>query len=86
MLIGLWHVRSDRTLRQPVITWEGPLAEYVSTLFGTGWILSGLGIAFGGWAISIFCGRYNWLGHLGSFIGQGNLFVSCIIHAGLYED
>lgn len=86
LIVGVWHVRSDRTRRQPVITWEGPLAEYIGVLFATGWVLSGLGMAIGAWAISRFCGRYNRLAYLGSVVGQANLFVSCIVTAGLYED
>lgn len=86
LLIGFFHIRSDRTHRRPVITWEGPLADYVGVMFGTGWVLSGIALLLGLWAMSHFCSRYNALAVIGGLLGSANLIFSCLISIGLYED
>lgn len=86
LLVALMHMRSDRTHRRPVITWEGPLADYVAGMFGAGWGLSVLGMIVGAVALSRFRSRYNGLAVVSQLIGGGNLVWSCVITAGLYED
>lgn len=86
LIIGVLHVRSDRTHRRPVITWEGPLAEYVGVMFGTGWTLSILAIVIGFWACDRFRSRSRLLDVAGLMIGIANLVFSVLLCAGLYED
>lgn len=86
LILGLLHVRSDRTHRRPVITWEGPLADYVGLVFGTGWTLSGLAILIGIWAVSRYRSGSSILDVSGLLIGSANLVFSFVLCAGLYED
>lgn len=86
LLTGLSHVRSDRTHRQPIITWEGPLADYVGVMFGIGWALSGVAILLGWLAMFEFRSRYKALAVIGWLLGCVNLGFSFLIYAGLYED
>ncbi|MDP1797113.1 MAG: hypothetical protein Q8K78_06515 [Planctomycetaceae bacterium] len=86
LLTGLSHVRDDRTYRRPVITWEGPLADYVGVMFGAGWVLSGVATFLGCWAMFEFRSRYNALAVMGWLLGSANFVFSFFICAGLYED
>lgn len=86
LVIGVLHVRSDRTHRRPVITWEGPLAEYIGVMFGAGWTLSILAIVIGIWACNRFRSRSRLLDMAGLMIGIANLMFSVLLCAGLYED
>lgn len=86
LIIGFLHVRSDRTHRRPVITWEGPLADYVGMMFGTGWTLSILAAVIGIWACTRFRSRSRLLDGIGIMLGLANLLWSVLLCAGLYED
>lgn len=80
------HIRSDRSQRQPVITWEGPAADYFELLLALGWSLSYLGVITGMVSAILFTSRKNWLSYIGSMLGYGNLFGSFILACALYED
>lgn len=85
LIFAAFHIRSDRTHRQPVITWEGPAADYFEWLLVLGWTLSYLGVVGGMIAQQIFSSRWNWLSLIG--IAGGCTFpISFIVYCGLYED
>ena len=85
LIFAAFHIRSDRTHRQPVITWEGPAAEYFEWLLVLGWTLSYLGFVAGMFAEQCFISRWNWLRYIG-MMGFGNFTVSFFVYCGLYED
>lgn len=84
LIFAAFHIRSDRTHRQPVIIWEGPAADYFEWFLVLGWTLSYLGCVAGVMA-EYFTSRWNWLRYFG-MMGFGIFPLSFIIYCGLYED
>jgi hypothetical protein len=80
------HVRADRTHRRPIVTWEGPLAEYVQHAAILGWLLSAAAIGLGAYSLCRFRSRLSYLGTIGMCLGLLNYFGSCLFWGAVYED
>lgn len=86
LLVAASHVRVDRRTRRPVVTWEGPLADYILWVDYLGWGLSLGAIACGVLALNGCRSRLNWLGMVGMIVGTLNFLGSCLFGAFVYED
>ena len=80
------HFRADRTNRRPVITWEGPIAEYAQSMAVLGWCLSAGAVAAGAFALSRYRSRFNWLAKAGMVLAGIHCFGSCFFYAVMTED
>lgn len=80
------HVRVDRTNRRPVVTWEGPIADYVEHAMVLGWLLSAAAIALGAYTLYRFRSKLNVLAGVGMVLGYCNFFGTFIFWAAVYED
>ncbi|KAA0131782.1 hypothetical protein FYZ48_27000 [Gimesia chilikensis] len=80
------HIRVDGSRRQPVVTWEGPAAEYFERLLALGWTLSYLAGILGLVSFACFSTRKNWMAIVGAVVGYGNIFGSFVIACAIYED
>lgn len=86
LIVAASHVRADRQTRRPVVTWEGPLADYIQWISYLGWGLSVAAIACGVFTVAGCKSRFNWLGWVGMTIGSLNFLGSCFFYAAVYED
>lgn len=80
------HVRADRTNRRPVVTWVGPIADYVQQAAVLGWLLSAAAVALGAFALVRFRSRLSFLAAVGMGLGLLNYFGSCLFYGLVYED
>jgi hypothetical protein len=80
------HVRADRTNRSPVVTWEGPIADYVQHAAILGWLLSAAAVGLGAFTLCRYRSRLNFLAGIGMGLGWLNYFGSCLFWAAVYED
>jgi hypothetical protein len=80
------HVRADRTNRRPVVTWVGPIADYVQHVAVLGWALSAIAIGLGAFTLCRFRSRLNFLAAIGMGLGLLNYFGSCLFYGIVYED
>lgn len=80
------HVHADRTRRRPVVTWHGPLADYVLETAIAGWSLSAIAVVLGLYSIHCFRSKWQFLAQLGVILGILNLFGSCLFWGVVYED
>ena len=80
------HVRADGTNRRPVVTWVGPIADYVQQAAIVGWLLSAIAIALGAYTLYRFRSKLNFLAFVGMCLGFMNYFGSCFFWAAVYED
>lgn len=80
------HVRADRTNRRPVVTWVGPIADYVQHAAVFGWLLSATAIGLGAYALCRFRSNLNFLAAIGMGLGFLNYFGSCLFYGIVYED
>jgi hypothetical protein len=80
------HVRADRTHRRPVVTWEGPIADYVLHTAVLAWSLSAASIFFGAYALNRYQTKWSSLALLGVVLGFLNYLGSCLFSAAVYED
>ena len=86
LIFAASHVRADRTHRRPVVTWEGPAADYVEYLAYSGWALSAIALIAGIYALERCTSRWNWLGSLAVFLSIVNFFGSLLFWVVVYED
>lgn len=86
LIVGASHVREDRRTRRPVVTWEGPLADYIQWVGYLGWGLSFAAVACGFFALGGCRSKFNWLGAVGMAIGFLNFLGSCLFFGVVYED
>jgi hypothetical protein len=86
LIFAASHVRADRTNRRPVVTWEGPIADYVQHAAIIGWLLSAAAICLGAFTLCRFRSRLNSLAAAGMGLGLLNFFGSCLFWAAVYED
>ena len=86
LLFAASHVRSDRTNRSPVVTWEGPIADYVQQVAIFGWVLPAITIIFGIYTLYRFRSKLNFLAVIGTGLAYSNFFGSCIFYCAVYED
>ena len=80
------HVRADRTNRRPVVTWEGPIADYVQYAAILGWILSAAAIILGSYTLYRFRSKVNVLASIGRAVGFLNYFGTVVFWAAVFED
>jgi hypothetical protein len=80
------HVRTDRTNRRPIVTWEGPIADYVQHAAILGWLLSATAIGLGAFALYRYRSRLSFLAVIAMGLGLLNLFGSGLFWAAVYED
>lgn len=86
LLFVAFHVRADRTNRRPIVTWEGPIADYVQQAAILGWLLSAAAIVVGAYALHRFRSRLNFLAAAGMGLGLLNYLGSLLFLAAVYED
>lgn len=97
LIFAASHVRADRTHRRPVITMEGPLADYVLYLAMLGWILSLLATViaghklakmplFGGTPYERYVSRWNGAAAIAVVLGILNIVASCMFWMAATED
>jgi hypothetical protein len=86
LLFTATHVRVDRTNRQPIVTWVGPIVDYLPQAISLGWALSVIAIAAGPWAQTHFRSKWNFLAFFGLCLGYINLVGSFLFCAAVYED
>lgn len=86
LVLAALHLRSDRTHRRPVITWEGPLAPIAFSLACAGWLLSALAIFVAAYSQTACESRYNRSFVAVAILGTCNLCGSCLWSIGLLED
>lgn len=87
LIVAAAHVRSDRSRqRTPIVTWEGPLADYVLVLAISGWIVSVLAMVIGQYSINKFRIDYDYWAVLGFGLGIMNFCGTLLTLAAIYED
>lgn len=86
LLIAAAHVRADRTNRRPIVTWEGPLAEYVTWISTIGWLVSAIAMAIGIYSLLRCRTKLNYLAIVGIGFGFFNYFGSLVFLGLVYED
>lgn len=87
LLFTASHVRVNRTNRRPVVTWEGPAADYVQELAFVGWALSLVALIGAIYSAHRYRSRWNNLAFVvASGLPGANFFGSCIFGAAVYED
>ena len=86
LMFAASHVRTDRTNRRPVVTWVGPIADYVQHAAVLGWLLSAIAIGLGAFTLCRFRSRLNFLAAIGMGLGLLNYFGSCLFYGLVYED
>lgn len=86
LLFAASHVRADRTNRRPVVTWEGPIADYVQYAAILGWVLSAAAIVLGSYTLYRFRSKVNVLASIGRTVGFLNYFGTVVFWAAVYED
>ncbi len=79
------HMRVARRQRVAVITWVGPLADYMPFFLAAGWLLSGLAVALGLYSAARCTHPLNWRGNVGMGLGTLNLFISFCICGAAHE-
>jgi hypothetical protein len=86
LVVAALHIRSDRSHRRPVITWEGPLGPLAFYLACAGWLLSAVAAGVACYSAIRCESRYNrsvvWIPGLAVL----NLFASCLFWAAVNED
>lgn len=80
------HLRADRRARRPIITWEGPLVDFLPYITGLGYLLTFVAIGVGLYALERYRHRLNWLAPVGVGFGFLNLFGSCFFWMLATED
>jgi hypothetical protein len=86
LLVAASHVHADRTNRRPVVTWEGPLADYVGIIAWTGWTISVLVLIIGHYRIVNYQNRKFDFDYLAVGTGYINLAFSLLFLVAIYED
>jgi hypothetical protein len=86
LIFAASHVRADRTNRRPIVTWEGPIADYVQHAAILGWLLSAAAVGLGAYTLYRFRSKLNFLASIGMCVGFMNYFGSCLFWAAVYED
>ncbi|MEN6366913.1 MAG: hypothetical protein ABFC88_08880 [Thermoguttaceae bacterium] len=86
LVLAALHARADRSGRRPVVTWEGPVADYVLYVALLGWLLSLVAAIVAAYALSRYRSRSNILAYVTMFFVFGNFFYSVIFWAAIYED
>lgn len=90
LVLAAAHVSVDRTRRIPVVTWEGPLVDYLVAIAGSGWALSVAAIVLGFYTLNYPVGqlrnRFTALTVVGMILGMANLGVSFMFLVAMYED
>jgi hypothetical protein len=86
LIFAASHVRADRTNRRPIVTWEGPIADYVQHAAILGWLLSAAAVGLGAYTLYRFRSKVNFLASIGMCVGFMNYFGSCLFWAAVYED
>ncbi|MBL8848908.1 MAG: hypothetical protein JNG89_04460 [Planctomycetaceae bacterium] len=88
LLLTVWaHLHVNRkTNRDPIITWEGPFADYVLLLASCGWLLSAAAMILCIYANLVYRSRWDLLAWSGCMLGGFNLFGSCFLWIAGGED
>lgn len=86
LFFALTHIRADRTHRRPVISWEGPAADYIDWVFVIGWTFAYLTIYIGAFADSYFTSRWNWLIKVGAGLIGLIIVAAFVITCAVLED
>lgn len=86
LFFALTHLRADRTHRRPVISWEGPAADYIDWVFVLGWTFAYLTIYIGAFADSYFTSRWNWLIKFASGLIGVLIATAFILTCAILED
>lgn len=91
LIVSLRHVHSDRTHRQPIVTYVGPLVTWMPELIYFGLALSLAGFLAGGYLVN----RYQDEGlvippafsaTVAMMVASGNAIMSFIVWAAIWED
>lgn len=86
LVFTAFHVRADRTNRIPVVTWEGPIADYVQHAAFLGLLLSAAAIGLGAYTRHRFRSKLSFLALAGICLGWMNYFGTFLFWAAVYED
>lgn len=86
LLFAQTHIRADRTHRRPVISWEGPAADFIDWVFVLGWTLTYLTVYMVAFTDSYFSSRWNWLARVALGLISFLIIAAFIITCAVYED
>lgn len=86
LFFALTHLRADRSHRRPVISWEGPAADYIDWVFVLGWTFAYLTIYSAAFTDTYFTSRWNWFVKMASVLIGMILAAAFIISGAVLED
>ncbi|WP_299469123.1 hypothetical protein [uncultured Gimesia sp.] len=84
LFFAVSHLRADRSHRRPVISWEGPAADYIDWVFVLGWTFAYLTVFSAAFTDTYFTSRWNWLvkvatGLLGLLIAAAFILTCAVL-------
>lgn len=86
LLFAATHVCSDRTSRRPIVTWVGPIADYLPQAVYLSWLLSVMAIVLGVWTQSHVRSKWNFLAFIGLLLGSLNVCGTFLFWGLIHED
>lgn len=91
LIVSLRHVHSDRTHRQPVVTYVGPLASWMPELIYLGLALSLVGFLAGGFLLNRYRDEARVIpptfsAGLAMMVASVNAIMSFIVWGAIWED